>query len=358
MTSYRAIVEALSRWIDRVAATILAGRESLRTRPHVQLVEQQDGTFALRGCTPGEVLGLPGDPIRITGGRVEATAAEKLAGLLRGSQAELVLQPNRFMFRPLELPRRALDFLDGIVRAQIDRLTPWRAADAAFGWHSSIDAVNDRIDVTIAATARTRIAPFISAIADLGADTVIISAAPRHSAPDIAVIKICEQKAGQEADLRRIRRILIGLAAGGGALALVSLAANAIAGGAIEAQRDELTRRIGERRAAIQPGHDRTSEAARDLERRKHEAPSSVIVIEALSRVLPDDTYLTELRILGDKVQMVGVTKDAPALIRLIEQTSHFSRATFFAPTTRSASEQSEHFHIEAHIEPVYTPGL
>ena len=53
MTSYRDIVEARSRWIDRVAATILAGRESLRTRPHVQLVEQQDGTFALRRAVAG-----------------------------------------------------------------------------------------------------------------------------------------------------------------------------------------------------------------------------------------------------------------------------------------------------------------
>ena len=80
--------------------------------------------------------------------------------------------------------------------------------------------------------------------------------------------------------------------------------------------------------------------------------------IEILSRILPDDTYLTELRILGGKMQIIGVTRDAPALIRLIEQNAHFSQATFFAPTTRSASEQSEHFHIEAHIEPVYTPGL
>jgi general secretion pathway protein L len=356
MASYRAIVEAASRWIDRVAATLLEARDSLRQRPHVQLVEQPDGTFALREGAQKDVLDLPG--IRFAGGRVDAAVAESLGQRVRGARVELVLLPARFMFRPLELPRRALDFLEGIVRAQIDRLTPWSVADAVFGWHSSIDAANDRIEITIAATARALIAPFISAIAALGADTVAVSAALPQPEPDSAAIKICEQKAGQAVDLARLRRILIGLLAGGGALAALSIAANTFIGGAIEGQRDDLTRRIAARRAAFEPGHGGTSEAARDLERHKHETPSSVIVIEALSKVLPDDTYLTELRILGDKMQIVGVTRDAPALIRLIEQTSHFSRATFFAPTTKSASEQSEHFHIEAHIEPVYTPGL
>jgi general secretion pathway protein L len=82
--------------------------------------------------------------------------------------------------------------------------------------------------------------------------------------------------------------------------------------------------------------------------------PSSVIVIEALSQLLPDDTYLTELRILGDKLQIVGVSSDPPGLIRLIEQSPHFSQATFFAPTTRAPSETRDHFNIEAHLEPVY----
>jgi general secretion pathway protein L len=358
MNSYHAVVEASSRWIDRVATTIAEGLESLRSRRLYRLIEQQDGAFVLQGSAQREALDWAGKAVHIVDGHIDTAISGKLAEILRGAQVELVLQPERFMFRLLELPRRASDFLEGIIRAQIDRLTPWSAADAAFGWYPSTETGNDRMAVTIAATARTLIAPFISAIVSLGADTIVVSAALQQPRPEIAAIKICEQRTGQAADQRRIRRILIGLLVAAGALSAASVAANAVIGGVIEAQRDDLTRRIEERRAAIQPSRDGASEAALDLQRHKHETPSSVIVIEALSRLLPDDTYLTELRILGDKMQIVGVTRDAPALIRLIEQTSHFSRASFFAPTTRSPSDSGERFSIEAHIEPVYTPRL
>ena len=91
--------------------------------------------------------------------------------------------------------------------------------------------------------------------------------------------------------------------------------------------------------------------------KRKQTTPSSVMVLEAISRVLPDSTYVTELRIEGDKVQVVGISQDAPSLIRLMEQSPQFSRATFFAPTTRAQSDPGERFHIEVHITPYFGSG-
>jgi len=118
----------------------------------------------------------------------------------------------------------------------------------------------------------------------------------------------------------------------------------------------ELARQISTRRAAIRAGSDggdRSPLAA--LERRKYETPAGVIVLEALSQLLPDHSYVTELHLAGNKLQISGITRDAPSLIPLIEQSQHFTRATFYAPTTRTPSDPGERFHIEMRVEPKNT---
>jgi len=93
------------------------------------------------------------------------------------------------------------------------------------------------------------------------------------------------------------------------------------------------------------------------LAKRKQTSPSTVVVLEALSKALPDGTYVTELRVDGDKVQVVGNDAGRASLIRLIEKSSQFARATFFAPTTRAQNAPGEQFHIEARITPSFGPN-
>ena len=169
-------------------------------------------------------------------------------------------------------------------------------------------------------------------------------------------IVVYAQRSGDERRIRRLRRRLVaGLALASLAFA-ASAGAAAIIGGDLEARYLSLQREIAERRAAALSGGAASAadEALAALEAKKRTAPSAVMVIETLSRILPDDTYLTELRIEDGKVEIAGQTRDAPALIRLIEQSRRFSRATFFAPTTRGPNDSGDSFHIEASVEPAF----
>jgi general secretion pathway protein L len=359
MTVLRQVAEGVSRWIDSVVGIVLAVLDRLVARSAVQLVEQQQGgVFTLQGR--GQDGSPSAEQVQIADGQIVGQVPAGLATALRGSRVELVLQPGRFMFRPLELPKRAAEFLDGIVRAQIDRLTPWSPTEAVFGWTRPAEAGPERIAVTVAATARAMIMPLVQALATTGATSVAVSTVAHDPASGTLAIKVFDESARGALDARRIRRVLVGTLLVAGLVAAAAVGTAAVMAGTLGHRQDELARRIIERRSAMLGGRDGALDAAtaaqRALERRKHESPLTVIVVETLSRILPDHTYVTELRIEGDTLRLVGMTRDAPSLIGLLEQSSQFSRATFFAPTTRSPNESGERFHIEARIEPIMAP--
>ena len=344
MNYLSAIGAVITAWTASVAAAIVAGLDHLVSPRVIRLIEDDAGQFAVE-----RVARADNAPSRVSFAD-GALTGENLAQTFRGSRVEIVLQPKRFLFRPLELPKRAADFIEGIVRAQIDRLTPWSASEAVFGCSAPVAGGGETITTMIAATTRKTAMGYVQALAPFhpAAIAVCTDIAERNAGR----VKVFEQKARGHLDPARLSRALamvLGVAAGA---ALLSLVVSFYIGESLGAQEAELARQISARRAAIRAGADggdRSPLAA--LERRKYQMPASVIVLEALSRALPDHTYVTELHLAGNKLQIAGITRDAPSLISLIEQSQHFTRATFYAPTTRALSDPGERFHIETRVE-------
>jgi general secretion pathway protein L len=336
----------LTAWTGSVAGAIVAALDRVVSPRVIRLIEDEEGGFALEAQARVENA-----PVRLT--FVDgAFSPSHLAAVFRGSRVEIVLQPKRFLFRPLELPARAAAFVEGIVRAQIDRLTPWSASEAAFGCTTPTGSGAESVTTVIAATTRKLAMVYVQAASTFHPAAVAICAdvAERNAGR----VKVFEQKARGGLDPARLGRALLGALGVLAAVAVLSVAFAAYEADHLGAQESELARQISQRRAAIRnaaDGGDRSPAAV--LERRKFETPASVVVLDALTQVLPDHTYVTELHLAGGKLQISGITRDAPSLIPLIEQSAHFTRATFYAPTTRAPSDPGERFHIEARVQPV-----
>lgn len=340
--TFKRISDAFSTFMDLVAEAVLALVALFRASAVVRLAEGPDGSIALVDPAPAASAFRPG----------EAALPPELAAALKDKDVELCLQPSHFLFRPVELPRRAGEFLEGIVRAQIDRLTPWTAGEAMFGWTTPAPLGEDRIALTVAATARSRVAPLVAALKAAGAGAISLVTSP---APGEVPIRVDTHAATGADRPARVRRALTATLAGAGIAALLALLAADFVGGSLDAELDDINRQIAARRLVLTSATGgEAGRAMAALERRKREGAPAVLVLEALSDVLPDHTYVTEMHLDGMKVQVMGLSQDPPSLIRLMEQSRRFTRATFVAPTTRAAEEAGERFHIEAEIRPPF----
>jgi general secretion pathway protein L len=350
------VATAFSLWIDAIARTVSAPLENVKSVRRIEVVEDDESIFTMRLAPHTRIKGDDLSPCRVdvVNGVLSSSLSPEWAAAVRGGLVELVLRPSRFVFRPLELPSRAAGFLDGIIQAQIDRLTPWTAAEALYRWTPPRDVAGERIAMTVVATGRAAATSLAQAFSDLGPAGVEISTA----APDGDRVTVHDLRAGGQAGFGRMRLALVAGLATTGLLAMLSIGVVGFIADSYDAQNQQIQRRIAERRAIMRGGQTGSGGSPIELLiRRKQSTPSSVLVIEELSALLPEHTYATELRMEGDKLQISGVTGDAPSLIQILEQSPHFSSAGFYAPTTRAANERGERFHIEAKLRPHFGFG-
>src|SRR5215467_912822 len=257
------IQEGFYRWIDSVAGTVNGLLHRLQSNHEVRIIEEAPDTFRLQAAAGGRQSKLRDHRIRIADGALKDRLPTDWAKMLRGSRAEIVLQANRFLFRPLELPKRAVEFLDGIVRGQIDRLTPWAPGEAVFAWTPPTCGPNNRIELVIVATARARVAPYVQAITDLGVASVALLTVPTGAEPHAAPLKVFEQRARGMFEIDRIRRALVMLFLVSGLAAAITMGYSAFALDSLDAEQQALSHKITARRAALRTSPEFAASAQR-----------------------------------------------------------------------------------------------
>lgn len=251
---------------------------------------------------------------------------------------QLRLPPEIFLSRSLRLPDAGRSYLQPIIAHRLERLTPWRADQVLYAY-GVVDGVSEdgTIGVDLLATSVDLAAPFVARLAEAGLTaTALGSAAEPLDAPLRFDLYSGRAQAADGRLRGRIRRGFLILIAGLAAACLVSAVVAASAASEAEDVRQRLSALRAKLTARSGPGLSRE----RALIEGKRADTAMIVLIDKLSRTLPDGTVLRELDVDPTRVRLVGRSVDAPALIARLEADAGLKNPRFAAPVTRDADRQ------------------
>ena len=343
----------LKRWVETLATMFVAWHERRR--------EQHALTVA---CENQHVVVRNFRSVRDTTHPHFRVGQKVSADLLRAARNNFVVlefPADKIVKRDITVPAQAQKFLSGVIRNQIERLSPWPPNNLVYGFNAKASGENASvIDVRILMASRTDIDALRQHLTALGVEVDrIVANDLRLENVDKATGPVTLWSRLTDASRDRVEGTsrLIGL--GIGAIVAVSMCLSLwafVSTGLVRDESESIAARAKVLQRQVQGGRTASSAASMPPVERawflKETSISSVILLEALSRALPDSAYLTEIRVENATLRMTGLADDAPGLLAPLEQSGHLTGVHFFAPTTRGPDGKSFRFSVEAHVEP------
>lgn len=312
----------LAAWLpDRMRRALGVGRGRLTFRAsgaEIVLARQRDGVLDELARIPahGDATVPPpftGEPVADPLGRL---LAPRIAELPRW----LLLPAASCLRRRLALPAAAADRLRDVVGFEVDRQTPFEAADVVYDARLlGRREADGQLDVELVVVPRHAVAPQRAALGPLADGLAGIDVMGEDGLP-IGVNLLPPDARRQQRDPWK---------AWNWGLALLAVVASALmlwqvlqnrraAADAFEQQiaaRAEAGRHAAQQRQQLQHLVD----GQRFLDAARAARPTSIDVMEELTRRLPDSTYLEKLSLEDTRMMLIGLSSEAPALISRLQ---------------------------------------
>lgn len=345
-----AIFRFFSWWIDALSEVFVSTR-SRKLRWQILVAYASGGIkiFERKGRSVTQIGALTKDSSddQITSLRSvlrRKFSSHRKATLLRLSSAN-VLQ------KTIQIPKAALDVIDPVIRNQMERMLPWPPSDTRYGYEvlGQSDAMRDQVDVSVVATSQSQLDTALAEVDSLGLNPIAVDFAPSEKHTQGIVLHSFEPDSKESVATRLRWAIAVGFAISicVSAVGFILMAQKSAQSGELIAQISKLDTRL----ASIRKFNAQSIKLRQERDRltsRKKEEPAVLFVVEALSRILPDDAFLVQLDVHNRDIRIVGKSPDPTGLIRRLEDTDEFANVRFSAPTTRDRTNAVEAFSITA----------
>lgn len=270
----------------------------------------------------------------------------------RTREVTIRLGADRGLRRTLDLPLAARGNLDQLLQFEMDRLTPFKSEQVYVAHRiARVDAATKRLQAEVHIAPREPVDQALELAQALGLwpQRVELEGGGDDGHPALDLLPHDTPERHRSGRLARVLALLALLLSA--AAIAVPLQRQQTTAAALEAE-VEAARVEAQKSIALRDRFDRLSTAARFLVEAKRTTPMVTAIVAELTRVIPDQAYVSQLYIDGGTVQLHGLAKAASDLIGQLEQSDLFRAPRFRSPVTIDPGEELERFHIEVELQP------
>jgi len=285
-------------------------------------------------------------------GRFGLGAAD-LAELPRATGRTTVLQLSEqdVLGKTVTLPLAAERELGQVLAFEMDRETPFKAEELY--WNHRIeetDRQNGRLSVRLVLVPKANLATLLTGLGEVGIRPRRAEIADGRDAGAYLPLEGDGGHADQPSS-RLLWPAAMCCAALGLAAVVIPFVRQEIALASIDRE-IAVGRTAAAEAEGLRQEIDRLAGSADFIESERDKAGRPLVVLAAATRVLPDDTYLTEMELRQRKVTLTGRSAAAARLIGPLAADGTFRNPGFAAPVTRLEALHTELFTINAEVGP------
>lgn len=286
--------------------------------------------------------------LEVNSDELQKVLSQARAMLGREVEPVLRLQPPESLVREIRLPAAASENLGQVLRYEMDRHTPFSADAVYYGYRVLGQAPDNSIRVQLAVVLRERLDQWLDRLHLRGVYPGLVVA---DQAPQIDLAP-----AKGRGPRGRGGSLVQGILLGAVVLALIGVLVLPLwflRDTAIQLLRERgQVRNVAMQAEALREQRDALEHQTNYLVARKLEHPSVLRILEELTAILPDNTWVRDLQMRGDRIVIQGLSASASGLIERIESSPLFGEVAFAAPVTADPRSAKDSFQIELHVVP------
>lgn len=308
-------------------------------------------------------LEADGDQLRLSLGtwgsrrevaRTPLTAsAESNEKLPRDAQQTILLIPERnVLARPLTLPLAVEENLREVLSFEMDQHTPFPASKVYYDFVvTGRDAQRQELLVDLIYSPRSEVDTLLESIAGHDLDVDVVTSRGRDGSNLRSINLLPEEtRPRRRVSLQRLNVALAVLCAA--LLAAVIILPVMQKNQALVLLEDQVQIAAEEAREGNQLRRDleKMADASRFLFEKKRSELMAVQLVNEVSTILPDHTWVTRLDISATEMQVQGQSEASASLIALVEASPLFENASFRSPVVQVPGTDADRFHLSADI--------